>query len=71
MDIDFDFELYLPAIMASLTVVFFGYFNFKMLQKTDGGIATGHPNYLYLAALALIVSCGTVVFQQSDFYRRM
>lgn len=64
-------ELYLPAIMASLTVVFLGYFNFKMLQKTDEGIPAGHPNYMYVALAALIISCGTVMVQQTDFYRRM
>ena len=67
-----DFEKFLPALIAGIAVFGLGYFNIKMLQSKDkAGVATGNPNYMYLALAAFIGAAGMAFIQDTDFYHRL
>lgn len=49
------YELYLPAVLAALTILLLGCWNPKALQAKKGGVATGCPSYMWLALISLLV----------------
>ena len=55
------YEHYLPIVLAALTVLILGCWNPQGLQaKNANGSASGYPNYLWLALLALLVGALSV-----------
>jgi hypothetical protein len=47
-------DSYIPLFVAALTVLILGCWNPKVLQKTHAGQPTGHPSYMWIAALSLL-----------------
>ena len=50
-----NYEHYLPVVLAALTVLVLGCWNPVMLQSKVGGSASGHPSYMWLALISLLV----------------
>ena len=61
-------QCYLCIILAILTVLVLGCWNPRSLQVKQDGVATGQPNYVWLAFWGLVV--GVVVCFLYDQQRR-
>jgi hypothetical protein len=59
-------DKYLGVILAALTLIVLGCWNPQSLQVQQNGKASGCPNYLWLALIALVVGIATVYLQNSD-----
>jgi len=46
---------YLPIVIAALVVLVLGCLNPRALQTRQNGQPTGHPSYMWLALIALLV----------------
>lgn len=49
------FDLYLPVVIAALSILIVGCWNPRELQTVQNGQPTGQPNYMWLALIALLV----------------
>ena len=65
------YDLYVPVILSALTILVLGCINFKSLQIKRNGVATGYPNYMYLALISLIVGSLSVYMQSNKFKKQM
>lgn len=49
------YDHYLPVVLAALTVLILGCWNPRQLQSHQNGVPSGHPSYVWLAVISLIV----------------
>jgi hypothetical protein len=49
------YDHYLPIVLAALSILIVGCWNPKPLQAVQNGQPSGHPSYMWLSLIALLV----------------
>jgi hypothetical protein len=62
------YDHYLPLILSALSILILGCWNPKPLQAVHHGQPSGHPSYMWLALISLLVGLASCYLMHMNKY---